>query len=36
MLVQVELATREHAIHQNNLIMQWEDWWQLESIVLAQ
>ena len=28
MLVQDEL-TREQAIHQNNLIMQWEDKWQL-------
>ena len=25
MLVQDELNTREQAIHQNNLIMQWED-----------
>ena len=24
-LVQDELTTREHVIHQNNLIMQWED-----------
>ena len=29
MLVQDELTTREQAIHQNNLIMQWEDQWQL-------
>ena len=35
MLVQVELTTREQAIHQNNLIMQWEDKWQLQSIVLG-
>ena len=34
MLVQVELTTREQVIHQNNLIMQWEDLWQLWSIVL--
>ena len=34
MMVQVELTTREQAIHQNNLIMQWEDKWQLRSIVL--
>ena len=29
MLVQVELTTREQVIHQNNLIMQREDYWQL-------
>ena len=31
MLVQDELNTKEQAIHQNNLIMQWEDY----SLVLG-
>ena len=34
MMVQVELTTREQAIHRNNLIIQQEDQWQLRSIVL--
>ena len=35
MMVQDELTTREQAIHQNNLIMQREDYWQSRSIVLS-
>ena len=33
-MVKDELTTGEQAIHQNNLIMQQEDYWQLQSIVL--
>ena len=35
MLIQDELTTREQAIHQNTLIMQREDKWQLRAIVLS-
>ena len=33
-MVQDGLTTRKQAIHQNNLFVQREDWWQLQSIVL--
>ena len=35
MVVHVEMTTRVQEIIYNNLIMQWEDWWQLWAIVLC-
>ena len=34
-MLQDELTTREQTIHHNKLIMQQEDWWQLQAIVLG-